>query len=168
MQTAAVYAGSFDPVTRGHISVLARAAEIFDTVHVAVVHNPAKRPMFTSTERIELWRASLTELEFEQSNLRFAAIESGLLVDFCREVGARALLKGFRTSGDIEYELPMAQVNRDLAGVETLFMPADPGTGYVSSSLVKEVSELGGDTSRYVTKVVSDRLQAKFGGARVD
>jgi pantetheine-phosphate adenylyltransferase len=165
MQTAAVYAGSFDPVTRGHISVLARAAEIFDTVHVAVVHNPAKRPMFSSSERIELWRASLTELEVDQGNLRFATLESGLLVDFCREVGARALLKGFRTASDIEYELPMAQVNRDIAAVETLFLAADPGTGYVSSSLVKQVASLGGDTSRYVTRAVGQRLAAKFSGA---
>lgn len=165
MQTAAVYAGSFDPVTRGHISVLARAAQIFDTLHIAVVHNPAKRPMFTSSERIELWRASLTELEIDQSNLRFATLETGLLVDFCREVGAKALLKGFRTASDIEYELPMAQVNRDLSGVETLFVPAEPGTGYVSSSLVKQVASLGGDTSRYVTSIVGKRLVAKFSGA---
>ena len=165
MQTAAVYAGSFDPVTRGHISVLARAAQIFDTVHVAVVHNPAKRPMFTSSERIELWRASLTELEIDQSNLRFATLETGLLVDICREVGAKALLKGFRTASDIEYELPMAQVNRDLSGVETLFLPAEPGTGYVSSSLVKQVASLGGDTARYVTSIVGKRLAAKFSGA---
>jgi pantetheine-phosphate adenylyltransferase len=167
MKTTAVYAGSFDPVTRGHISVLSRAQALFDQIHVAVVHNPAKSPSFSSAERIELWRASLSELGIDQAGLSFISLESGLLVDYCREVGAKALLKGFRTASDIEYELPMAQVNRDLAGVETLFLPAEPGTGYVSSSLVKQVSGLGGDISKYVTGAVAEKLEfLRQGGNR--
>jgi pantetheine-phosphate adenylyltransferase len=167
MKTTAVYAGSFDPVTRGHISVLTRAQLLFELVHVAVVHNPAKNPSFSSAERIDLWLTSLEELGVDQTGLSFTSLESGLLVDYCREVGAKALLKGFRTASDIEYELPMAQVNRDLAGVETLFLPAEPGTGYVSSSLVKQVSALNGDVSRYVTAAVAEKLELlKSGGNR--
>jgi pantetheine-phosphate adenylyltransferase len=159
MKTKAVYAGSFDPVTRGHIGVLLRAAELFDEIHVAVVHNPSKTPMFSSAQRIELWRASLAELDELGAGFEFVTIDGGLLVDYCRSVGAGALLKGFRTAADIEYELPMAQVNRDLAGVETVFLPSEPGTGYVSSSLVKEVFSLGGEVSQYLTAAVLQALQ---------
>jgi pantetheine-phosphate adenylyltransferase len=161
MKTKAVYAGSFDPVTRGHIGVLLRAAKLFDEIHVAVVHNPSKTPMFSSAERIELWRASLTELGALRPGLEFVAVDGGLLVEYCREVGAGALLKGFRTAADIEYELPMAQVNRDLAGVETVFLTSEPGTGYVSSSLVKEVFGLGGDVSQYLTAAVLQALDKR-------
>jgi len=162
MKTKAVYAGSFDPVTRGHIGVLLRAAKLFDEIHIAVVHNPSKSPMFSSAERIELWRASLTELGALRPGLEFVTVDGGLLVDYCREVGAGALLKGFRTAADIEYELPMAQVNRDLAGVETVFLPSEPGTGYVSSSLVKEVFGLGGDVSQYLTAAVLKALDKRL------
>jgi pantetheine-phosphate adenylyltransferase len=161
MKTTAVYAGSFDPVTRGHIGVLMRAAKLFDEIHIAVVHNPSKTPMFSSAERIELWRASLAELGGLAARIELAAVDGGLLVDYCRKVGAGALLKGFRTAADIEYELPMAQVNRDLAGVETVFLPSEPGTGYVSSSLVKEVFGLGGDVSPYLTAAVLQALEKR-------
>lgn len=159
MKTLAVYPGSFDPVTRGHLGVLQRASELFDRVYVAVVHNPDKTPMFSAEQRIELWRASLAELSISSESIEFRKLESGLLVDLCRELGARAIVKGFRTASDIEYELPMAQVNRDLAGVETVFLPSEPGTGFVSSSLVKQVASLGGDVEAYVTDAVAKALR---------
>ena len=90
------------------------------------------------------------------------SLSSGLLVDRARELGAKAIIKGFRTSGDIEYEIPMAQVNRDLSGIETVFLASEPGFGYVSSSLVRQVAALGGDVSKYVTPKVASALKVKF------
>lgn len=115
--------------------------------------------MFSVSERIELARASVAELGITGS-VEVVGLESGLLVDFARELGAKAILKGFRTANDVEYELPMAQVNRDLSGIETVFLASEPGYGFVSSSLVKEVSSLGGDVSHYVSKSVANALEA--------
>ncbi len=151
--TVAIYPGSFDPVTLGHLSVLARAAQLFDELHVLVVHNPDKSARFSAPEREALIRESLHELGIGGS-VSVSSVESGLMVDAARRLGASAIVKGFRTAGDIEYEIPMAQVNRDLSGIETVFLPSEPGYGYVSSSLVKQVSRLGGDVSSYVTKTV--------------
>lgn len=151
--TVAIYPGSFDPVTLGHLSVLARAAKLFDELHVLVVHNPDKSAQFSAPEREALIRESIHELRIGGS-VSVSSVESGLMVDAARRLGASAIVKGFRTAGDIEYEIPMAQVNRDLSGIETVFLPSEPGYGYVSSSLVKQVSRLGGDVSSYVTKTV--------------
>ena len=128
MKKVAIYPGSFDPVTLGHISVLKRTAPLFDELVVVVVHNPNKKPLFSVAERIDLLVNSL-ELP---GNVRISGLENGLLVDHALEIGARAIIKGFRTAADIEYELPMAQVNQDLSGIETIFVPAEPGLGYVS------------------------------------
>ena len=151
--TVAIYPGSFDPVTLGHLSVLARAAQLFDELHVLVVHNPDKSAKFSAPEREALIRESLAELGIAGA-VSVSSVESGLIVDAAKRLQASAIVKGFRTAGDIEYEIPMAQVNRDLSGIETVFLPSEPGYGYVSSSLVKQVAALGGDVSSYVTKTV--------------
>jgi pantetheine-phosphate adenylyltransferase len=151
--TVAIYPGSFDPVTLGHLSVLARAAQLFDELHVLVVHNPDKNAKFSTPEREALIRESIAELGIFGA-VSVSSVESGLMVDAAKRLQASAIVKGFRTAGDIEYEIPMAQVNRDLSGIETVFLPSEPGYGYVSSSLVKQVSGLGGDVSSYVTKTV--------------
>jgi pantetheine-phosphate adenylyltransferase len=153
----AVYPGSFDPFTFGHLDIAIRAAKVFDTVHVVVVHNPAKNPLFTAAERVEM----IQELLAGKGNFKVDSLESGLLVDFCKELKADVLVKGIRTTVDLDYELPMAQVNRDLSGIETIFMPADPSHGFVSSSLVKQVASLGGDVSKYVPESIAARLKAK-------
>lgn len=155
MSSIAVYPGSFDPITFGHLDVLARASKLFDEVHILVVHNPAKSPRFTSAERVQLILSAIEEAKIGQaagskSNIVVDTLDGGLLVDYCRMVGAQALIKGIRTNVDLDYELPMAMVNRDLAGVETVFLPADPAHGQISSSLVKQVADLGGDVSKYV------------------
>ncbi|MEY4493925.1 MAG: hypothetical protein RL570_40 [Actinomycetota bacterium] len=161
MPTIAVYPGSFDPITLGHLDIAARAANLFDEVHVLVVHNPSKAPRFSSEERVELIRTSLAELKIAgPAKISVDTLDGGLLVNYCKMVGASALVKGFRTSVDLDYELPMAQVNRDLAGVETVFIPADPIHGHVSSSLVKQVADLGGDVSKYVTQATAHALAA--------
>lgn len=161
MNSIAVYPGSFDPVTLGHLSVLARAAKLFGEIHVLVVHNPDKKTSFTIAEREAMLRDAIEELGIT-GNLVVSSLSSGLLVDKARELGAGAIIKGFRTSGDIEYEMPMAQVNRDLSGIETVFLPSEPGFGYVSSSLVRQVASLGGDVSKYVTPKVASALKVKF------
>ncbi len=143
----AVYPGSFDPFTYGHLDIATRAAKMFDTAHIVVVHNPAKNPRLSATQRVDL----ITEiLKGQTGNFVVSSLDSGLLVDYCKDLGADALVKGVRTNVDLDYELPMAQVNRDLSGIETIFIPADPTHGFVSSSLVKQVFDLGGDISKYV------------------
>ena len=157
----AIYPGSFDPITLGHLSVLTRAASVFDRIELIVVHNPAKNSTFSIDERVGQVRGALLEVD-APSCISVSSLESGLLATKAGELGASAILKGFRTASDVEYELPMAQVNRDLSGIETVFFAAEPGFGFVSSSLVKQVSELGGDVSSYVTKGVAQALLGRF------
>ena len=162
MKHIAVYPGSFDPATLGHLGILKRSTKLFDEVHVLVVHNPSKKPLFGSSERLNMIKQSVRELGIDISPIRFASLETGLLADYAEVHGACALIKGFRTVADIEYELPMSQVNNDLSGVETVFMASEPGLGYVSSSLVKEVAKLGGDISKYVTQVVATAVKERL------
>ncbi len=152
----AVYPGSFDPFTYGHLDIAIRAAKMFETVHVVVVHNPNKKPRFSAVQRVEMIREILDN---EKGNFIVNSFDTGLLVDYCKTVNADALVKGIRTNVDLDYELPMAQVNRDLSGIETVFIPADPVHGFVSSSLVKQVADLGGDISKYVPESVARKLR---------
>jgi pantetheine-phosphate adenylyltransferase len=152
----AVYPGSFDPITFGHIDIATRAAKLFDTVHVLVVHNPAKDPKLSLEKRVELVKGVLAAVP---GKFVVDSLASGLLVDYCRSISAQALVKGVRTNVDLDYELPMAQVNRDLSGIETVFLPADPAHGFISSSLVKQVADLGGDISKYVPELVAKALK---------
>lgn len=159
MAKIAVYPGSFDPITLGHTDIINRAKGLFDELHVLVVHNPEKRPKFSSAIRLQLIQQSLEEAKIASEQLVLAELGSGLLVDYCRKVGASVLLKGFRNNVDLDYELPMAKVNRDLSGIETVFIPADPQYGLVASSLITQVSELGGDVENYVSKAVAKALR---------
>lgn len=159
MSSIAVYPGSFDPITLGHLDIIARAAKLFDELQIVVVHNPAKSPQFTSEQRVELIRSSLAELKITgPAKITVDTLDNGLLVNYCKMVGAKALIKGFRNNVDLDYELPMAQVNRDLAEVETIFIPGNPIYGNVSSSLVKQVAGLDGSVQKYVTEVVARAL----------
>ena len=158
MTQLAIYPGSFDPITLGHLSVLQRAAKVFESVELLIVHNPSKKPTFSLAQRVELANSSLAEVG-APSNIKVSTLESGLLVEHAQALGAKAIIKGFRTASDIEYELPMSQVNRDLSGIETVFLAAEAGFGFVSSSLVREVASLGGDVSGYVTQAVANALQ---------
>lgn len=161
MPTIAVYPGSFDPITLGHLDIANRASKIFDELHILIVHNPTKAPRFSSEERAELIRASLSEFGIEgKAKISIDTLDSGLLVNYCKMVGANVLVKGFRNNVDLDYELPMAQVNQDLAHVETIFIPGNPSLGNVSSSLVKQVADLNGDVSKYVSQSVARALSA--------
>ncbi len=153
----AVCPGSFDPVTNGHLDIVGRASRLFDEVIVGVLINHSKTGLFTVEERIEM----LGEATAPYGNVRVESFH-GLLVDFCRAQGAAVVVKGLRAVSDFDYELQMAQMNWELAGVETLFMPTNPKYSFLSSSLVKEVAKWGGDISTYVPDVVGERLVTRL------
>ena len=154
--------GTYDPVTHGHLDVIRRATGLFDEVVVAVLSNPAKRPAFSAQERLDLLRQTLDGVP----GVRVMVVPDGLLVDFCRQVGAQAVVKGLRGGTDFSYELPMALMNRHLSGLETVFLPGEPRFEHISSSLVKEVAGHGGDVSGLVPDVVLARLLERFGPVR--
>lgn len=156
MRTA-VCPGSFDPVTNGHLDVFARAAELADEVVVAVLINKKKAGLFTVEERIELLR----EVVAPFPNVRVDSFH-GLLVEYCRDQGIQAIVKGLRAVSDFDYELQMAQMNYRLAGIETLFISTNPLYSYLSSSLVKEVATYGGDVAGLVPGPALDRLMDKI------
>jgi pantetheine-phosphate adenylyltransferase len=158
MPTLAVYPGSFDPITLGHVDIIERSSKIVDELHVLVVHNPEKTPRFSSAQRIQLIQDSLKESGVDTSKITITELASGLLVDYIKKVNAKLLIKGFRNNVDLDYELPMAKVNRDLSGIETIFISADPQYGLVASSLVRQVAALGGPVENYVSKAVAKAL----------
>lgn len=154
----AIYPGSFDPPTNGHLDLIQRGSRIFDRLIVAVLRNAEKQPLFTPGERV----AMLAEIAQGLSNVEVLEFE-GLLVDFARQCGAQAVLRGIRAISDYEYELQMALMNRRLAPrLETVFMMPAEAFSYVSSRLVKEVFELGGSVTGLVPPLVEARLQAKM------
>ncbi|MCZ9342449.1 pantetheine-phosphate adenylyltransferase [Streptomyces sp. TRM76130] len=153
----AVCPGSFDPITNGHLDIIARACSLYDEVYVAVMINQAKRGLFAIEERIDL----IGRVTAEYGNVRVEAFH-GLLVDFCKEREIPAIVKGLRAVSDFDYELQMAQMNNGLSGVETLFMPTNPTYSFLSSSLVKEVATWGGDVSHLVPPLVHDALAERL------
>lgn len=160
--------GSFDPVTLGHLDVIHRAAAVFDEVIVAVVVNHSKRTAFTSDERRGFLCASIDEAALRSGRITVEIVDDGLLAEYCRRVGAHAIVKGLRSGTDYAYELPMAQMNRHLTGVETVFLPGAPGLTHVSSSMIKEVASLGGDVSAFVPPAVAGRLADMAAAHRKD
>lgn len=149
----AVFPGTFDPPTVGHLDVITRAAAAFDELIVATGVNQSKNRLFGPQERIEM----LTELVEPFPNVRIGSFE-GLVVDYCRAEGAEVMVKGLRSAADYDYELQMAQLNRRMTGVDTFFLPTAPEHGFISSSWVKEIARLGGDVSTFVTPAVHARL----------
>jgi pantetheine-phosphate adenylyltransferase len=157
----AVCPGSYDPATNGHIDIIERAAGIFDEVVIAVMVNKTKQGLFTVPERIEM----LTDVTAHLPGVRVDSWH-GLLVDYCRRNDVAVITKGLRAVSDFDYELQMAQMNQQLSGVETLFMPTNPLWSFLSSSLVKEVAAYGGDVAHLVPDVVHRRLLARFAEQR--
>lgn len=154
----AVCPGSFDPITNGHLDIIARASRLYDVVHVVVMINQSKKGMFTVDERIGL----IGEVTAEFGNVQVEAYH-GLLVDFCKQRDIPAIVKGLRAVSDFDYELQMAQMNNGLSGVETLFIPTSPTYSFLSSSLVKEVAQWGGDISHLVPPIVLEALHERLG-----
>jgi pantetheine-phosphate adenylyltransferase len=158
MGLTALCPGTFDPVTNGHLDVIERAARRFDHLIVGVLDNPAKEPLFSAEERVQMLKeatAALPNVEVDSF--------SGLLVDYAGRKGADLVVKGLRAVTDFEFEIQMAQMNHRLAGVETLFMTTDPRWSFLSSSLVREVVRFGGDVSGLVPPFVVDRLAERLG-----
>ncbi len=156
--TVALVPGSFDPPTKGHLDVIERCASIFDEVLVAIVRNPSKSPLFTAEERMDLLRESCAGWD----NVSYGAF-SGLLVDYAAQTGADVIVKGLRAMTDFDYELQMAQMNRHLSGIVTLFVATKPEYGYLSSSLVKQVAGLGGSVESLVPPPVMRALKERLG-----
>jgi pantetheine-phosphate adenylyltransferase len=158
MERTGVYAGSFDPITRGHEDLIKRSLQFVDRIVVAVATNVSKQPLFTLEERVAFIRSSVGDdarVDVRQFN--------GLLVDFARSLGASLIIRGLRAVSDFEYEFQMALMNRHLApGLETVFMVPSLDTTYISSSLVREVARFGGDVSDLVHQDVADALRARL------
>jgi pantetheine-phosphate adenylyltransferase len=158
MGLTALCPGTFDPVTNGHLDIIGRASQTFETVVVGTLENPSKQPMFALEERV----AMLKEACSGMPNVTVVSFR-GLLVDFARSQGDAVIVKGLRAVSDYEYEIQMAQMNHRLAGVETLFMSTSPNWSFLSSSLVKEVARLGGNVSGlvpdHVRTALDDRLE---------
>ena len=155
--SVAVYPGTFDPITNGHLDILERALRLFDTVIVTVALNQRKSPLFTVEERQALIRECIADPRVEVRMFR------GLLVDVAREVGATLVIRGLRVVADFDYEMQMALTNRHLQpGLETIFMVPSLDTTYISSSLVKQVAEFHGDITGLVPPAVANALRAKF------
>jgi pantetheine-phosphate adenylyltransferase len=159
----AICPGSYDPVTNGHLDVIARAAGIFDRVVVGVVGDPRhKRPMFTIDERVEFLRSALTDLD----NVEIDVFRE-LVVEFAHKWDAKAIVKGLRVISDFEWEFQMNQLNRHLApDVETVYVMASPNVSFVSSSGVKEIAAFGGDVSALVPEPVARRFKELFPAGR--
>ncbi|MEV0144304.1 MULTISPECIES: pantetheine-phosphate adenylyltransferase [unclassified Nonomuraea] len=151
--------GSFDPITNGHLDIIARSARLYDEVTVAVLINVEKSSLFTVDERIEILQ-TVTK-EFPNVTVRKF---HGLLVDFCKQNDIPAIVKGIRVVSDFDYELQMAQLNYRLSGVETLFMPTNPEYSFLSSSRVKEIARYGGDVSGLVPDLVHKLLVERLRG----
>ncbi len=160
MKHIAVYPGTFDPVTNGHIDLVERSLRIFDEVIVAVAANPRKQPLFTLDERIDLFRKSLARL---RKRVRIEGFD-GLLVDYVRRTRAVGIIRGLRAVSDFEYEMQMALMNRRLdSKIETVFLMPSEEYSFITSTIVKEAASYGGDISSLVPPVVADKVRRKFG-----
>jgi pantetheine-phosphate adenylyltransferase len=154
----AIYAGSFDPPTNGHLDLVDRASKLFPRVVVALGQHPTRSPLFTVEERVLL----LEKVCAPMANVEVALFD-GLLVDYARKIGARIIVRGLRAATDFEYELQIAHANADLAPeVDTVFLPTRTNYGFISASLVREIASHGGDVSRYAPTAVCEALTAKF------
>ena len=158
MAGIAIYPGTFDPVTRGHIDVVGRALKMFDRVVIGVANSPAKQPFFNLDERLDMLQTVFADEEHV-----LVRPFSGLLIDFARECDAQIIVRGLRAISDFEYEVQLAGMNRSLAPeIETVFLTAAQRYGFVSSSLVREIARLDGDVSEFLHPEILRRLTAKL------
>ncbi len=158
MVRRAIYPGSFDPATYGHLDMIERSSRMVDELVVAVLTNSAKIPLFSVEERVSM----LGEITAHLPNIRITSFQ-GLLIDYAKEVGASVIIRGLRAVTDFEYELQIAQTNRIIhSGIDTVFLATSLEYAYLSSTIVKEVASYGGDISRFVPEQLAERIYAKF------
>jgi pantetheine-phosphate adenylyltransferase len=159
--TVVLYPGSFDPIHNGHVEIVETASRLFDRVVVAAMRNPSKgEPLFSLEDRQDLIEASLAHLDNVE-----VTMFSSLVVDLARQVGAHFIVKGLRAVSDFESELQMAQMNRSISGVDTLFIPSASGNSFLASRLIREIARFGGDVSNMVPEPVAALLAERFGDA---
>jgi pantetheine-phosphate adenylyltransferase len=159
-----LYPGTFDPVTNGHLDIVARAARLVDHLIVAVAVNAGKGPLFSLEERVEIVTAEMADLSAQLGTAIEVRAFDSLLMNFCRECGANLIVRGLRAVSDFEYEFQMAGMNARLdPDIETIFLMASERCQFISSRFVKEIGRLGGDISQFVSPAVKSRLVAKFG-----
>lgn len=158
----AIYAGSFDPMTNGHMDVLAGAINLFDRVVIAVGTHPGKKGLFDFDERVALIRSGLEEFEFADADVDITRF-SGLLVDAARENGAQVLVRGLRDGTDLDYEMQMAGMNEMMApDLQTIFVPASPSVRTITATLVRQIASMGGDIEPFVPRAVAAALREKY------
>lgn len=163
MAKAAVYAGTFDPITNGHEDIILRAAGIFERLHIGVVEKPNKKTLFDAAERVELVQKTVAALDPTIGSRIQVASFGGLLMDYVKELGCRVVIRGLRAVTDYEYEAQMAVINRHLqADVETVFLMTSDHCSFISSSIVREIARYGGDVSGLVPQAVAEKLKAAF------
>jgi len=153
----AIFPGSFDPITNGHLDVIGRGVKLFDELIIAVGRSPGKEPLFTPQERVEM----IAELVKDMPRVSVESFE-GLTVEYAKQRKANVLLRGLRSLTDVQYEFQLAMTNRSVAGIETVFIMTGEQHGFTSSTLIREVASLGGDVSRLVRKIVYARIQQKL------
>ena len=153
----AIFPGSFDPITNGHLDVIGRGVKLFDELIIAVGRSPGKEPLFTPQERVEM----IAELVKDMPRVSVESFE-GLTVEYAKQRKANVLLRGLRSLTDVQYEFQLAMTNRSVAGIETVFIMTGEQHGFTSSALTREVASLGGDVSRLVPKIVYARIQQKL------
>lgn len=153
----AIFAGSFDPITNGHLDIIERASKLFDELQIGVLYNPNKKGLFTFEERVKLIKECTNHLH----NIKVVSFD-GLLVNYCEKNGVQTLVRGIRNSADVEYELQMAHMNRELnSNIETIILPTTTKYSYVSSSLIKEVLKFDANIENLVPKVIIEELKRK-------
>lgn len=162
----AVYAGSFDPITNGHLDIIRRALSVFDRLHVAVVDNPNKKTLFNIQERVNLVKEAVGELSKDLSSRVVVSGFSGLLVDYVKQLNCSVIIRGLRAISDYEYEAQMAVINRHLdSEIETVFLVTSDHCSFISSSIVREIAKLGGEVGGLVPKAVAKRLKEVYSSA---
>ena len=155
--TRAIFPGTFDPITNGHLDVIERGRKLFDELIIAVGTSPIKNPLFTPQERVEM----ISEIVSDMSRVKVESFD-GLMVEFAKEKEADVILRGMRSLTDVQYEFKLAMTNRSVAGLETVFVMASAEYGFTSSTLIREVAQFGGDIANLVPKTVCDRLKKKI------
>lgn len=162
--TIGIYAGTFDPITLGHVDIINRSMKFCKHLIVAIGVNPSKTTMFDTAERITQITKTLTKMSFLDATNTSVASFQGLLVDYAKEAGASILIRGIRSVSDFEYEINLANINKVLAPhIETIFLPTSPDLAVVSSSMVKEIAKYGGDINKFVPEHIIKQVNDKFG-----